>query len=63
MHDTVEKELSALKVYLVKLEAELSEYGLTYGWTDKARLLLWESPVSGSAAAKAGLRSHRTRLN
>lgn len=63
MDETVEKELSALKAYVVKLEAELSEYGHTHGWTDKARLLLRASPVSGTAAAEAGLRSPHTRLN
>lgn len=50
MDETGEKELSALKAYVVKLEAELSEYGHTHGWTDKARLLLRASPVSGTAA-------------
>lgn len=63
MDEPGEKELSALKAYVVKLEAELSEYGFTYGWTDKARLLLRASPVSGTAATEVGLRSPRTRLN
>jgi hypothetical protein len=61
MQDDSERELEVLRAYVVKLEAELAEYASVYGWTDKARRLIKNSPVTGTALSVP--RPHRTRLN